>query len=89
MTLLLLFRLAVLAAETAFTGIELLYQCTHCNIVCSGQADLFACGSAAYGTYVVFGTDIKCKVGDEVIWNPKKEVKVLVCLTWGFQLLSL
>lgn len=45
--------------------------------------------AAAYGTYVVFGTDIKCKVNDEVIWDPAKEVTVLVCLTWGFQVVSL
>ncbi len=45
--------------------------------------------NAAYGTYVVFGTNVRCKVAEEVIWDPKKEVKVLVCLTWGFQVLLL
>ena len=50
---------------------------------------LTATVAAAYGTYVVFGTDIKCKVNDEVIWDPAKEVTVLVCLTWGFQVVSL
>ena len=44
---------------------------------------------AAYGTYVVFGTNPKCKVAEEIIWDPRKEVKVLVCLTWGFQLVVL
>ncbi len=43
----------------------------------------------AYGTYVVFGTHVRCKVDEEVIWDPKKEVKVLVCLTWGFQVIVL
>ncbi|KAL0037858.1 hypothetical protein WJX79_002263 [Trebouxia sp. C0005] len=43
----------------------------------------------AYGTYVVFGTHVRCKVDEEIIWDPKKEVKVLVCLTWGFQLIVL
>ena len=43
----------------------------------------------AYGTYVVFGTHVRCKVAEEVIWDPKKEVKVLVCLTWGFQVIVL
>ena len=43
----------------------------------------------AYGTYVVFGTHVSCKVAEEVIWDPKKEVKVLVCLTWGFQVIVL
>ncbi|KAL3145874.1 hypothetical protein ABBQ38_015244 [Trebouxia sp. C0009 RCD-2024] len=43
----------------------------------------------AYGTYVVFGTHPKCKVEEEIIWDPRREVKVLVCLTWGFQLLVL
>jgi len=38
---------------------------------------------------VVFGTHVRCKVDEEVIWDPKKEVKVLVCLTWGFQVVVL
>lgn len=45
--------------------------------------------SVAYGTYVVFGTHVRCKEDEEIIWNPKSEVKVLVCLTWGFQLVLL
>ena len=44
---------------------------------------------AAYGTYVVFGTHVRCKEDAETIWDPKNEVKVLVCLTWGFQLVLL
>ena len=53
------------------------------------QLLLTALAAAAYGTYVVFGTDIKCKGNDDVIWDPAKEVTVLVCLTWGFQVVSL
>lgn len=55
------------------------------NVLCT-SAKMVA---AAYGTYVVFGTHPRCKVEQEIIWDPRKEVKVLVCLTWGFQLLVL
>ena len=48
-----------------------------------------ACCTAAYGTYVVFGTSPRCKAEEQVIWDPRKEVKVLVSLTWGFQLIVL
>lgn len=33
--------------------------------------------------------DVSCKVKEVVIWNPKKEVLVLVILTWVFQILIL
>ena len=45
--------------------------------------------AAAYGTYVVFGTHPRCKEEEQIIWDPRQEVKVLVCLTWGFQLIVL
>ncbi|KAK9823352.1 hypothetical protein WJX72_002122 [[Myrmecia] bisecta] len=44
---------------------------------------------SAYGTYVVFGTHVRCKIREDMYWNPKKEVKVLVILTWVFQVLVL
>ena len=46
-------------------------------------------GGAAFGTYVLVATDVSCKRKDVVIWNPKKEVLVLVILTWTFQILIL
>jgi hypothetical protein len=44
---------------------------------------------AAYGTYVLAATDLMCKRKEVVIWNPKREVLVLVILTWTFQILIL
>ena len=46
-------------------------------------------GGAAFGTYVLVATDVSCKRKEVVIWNPKKEVLVLVILTWTFQILIL
>lgn len=45
--------------------------------------------SAAFGTYVLAAVDVSCKVKEVVIFNPKKEVLILVILTWAFQLLIL
>ena len=42
---------------------------------------------SGYGTYVVFFTHPQCKVAEEVLWGPQAESIVLVCLSWGFQLL--
>jgi len=47
------------------------------------------CFFAAFGTYVLVAVDVSCKVKEVVIWNPKKEVLVLVILTWVFQLIIL
>ena len=33
--------------------------------------------------------DVSCKVQEVVIFNPKKEVLILVILTWIFQLIIL
>ena len=38
---------------------------------------------------MVFGTHVSCHDGETVIWNPKKEVMIMVILTWCFQLLIL
>lgn len=88
MTLFLLCRLANVIQETLITGEKL-------DNIPTAQDAKYAmymatcCTAAAYGTYVVFGTHPKCKVEEEIIWDPRREVKVLVCLTWGFQLLVL
>lgn len=45
---------------------------------------------AAFGTYVVFGTDVRCRIpATGLEWNPKKEVMILVLLTWGLEALTL
>ena len=44
---------------------------------------------AGYGTYVVFGTELKCRISETVIFNPKREVLILVVLTWFFQVFTL
>ena len=48
------------------------------------------CSCAAFGTWVVFGTDVRCRVPSTGLeWNPKKEVMILVLLTWGLEALTL
>ena len=48
---------------------------------------------AAFGTYVLAATDVECRVKElekeVVLFNPKKEVLVLVIITWVFQILTL
>jgi hypothetical protein len=34
---------------------------------------------------VLVATDVSCKVKEVVVWNPKREVLILVILTWVFQ----
>ena len=50
-------------------------------------------GCAAFGTYVLAATDVECRVKElekeVVLFNPKKEVLVLVIITWVFQILTL
>lgn len=43
---------------------------------------------AAYGTYVVFGTELHCRISKTVVLSPKKEIMILVILTWCFQVLT-
>jgi hypothetical protein len=38
---------------------------------------------------VLAAVDVSCKVQEVVIFNPKKEVLILVILTWIFQLIIL
>lgn len=85
MRLFLLCRLANVIQETVITGER--FDENKCTMLCT--LSIKACCTAAYGTYVVFGTSPRCKVEEEIIWDPRKEVKVLVCLTWGFQLVVL
>ncbi|KAK9827307.1 hypothetical protein WJX81_002709 [Elliptochloris bilobata] len=45
---------------------------------------------AAFGTWVAFGTDVRCRIPSTGLeWNPKKEVMILVLLTWGLEALTL
>lgn len=54
------------------------------------QTDRRPCFCAAFGTWVVFGTDVRCRVPSTGLeWNPKKEVMILVLLTWGLEALTL
>ena len=54
------------------------------------QADRRPRPDAAFGTWVVFGTDVRCRVPSTGLeWNPKKEVMILVLLTWGLEALTL
>eukprot|EP00891_Asterochloris_glomerata_P004386 jgi/Astpho2/4386/Aster-x0628 len=45
-----------------------------------------------YGTYVVFFTDVTCyslSNANDVVWNPKREARILVVLTWCFEVITL
>jgi len=44
--------------------------------------------SAAYGSYVVWGTRLRCRVSESVIFSPKKEIMILIILTWCFEVLT-
>ena len=96
MSLFLVCRLINLIMETVITGSQMRQIHALCcyfayAAVCSKLTNSFTLtsGCAAYGTYVVFGTHVQCKEDEEIIWDPKNEVKVLVCLTWCFQLVLL
>ena len=60
----------------------------HQRLDLASHAALHA-GGAAFGTYVLAATDVSCRRKEVVIWNPKKEVLVLVILTWTFQIIIL
>ncbi|BDA50748.1 probable Sn1-specific diacylglycerol lipase alpha at N-terminal half [Coccomyxa sp. Obi] len=63
-------------------SIQLLLKLRLANVFCEMLA-------SAFGTYVLVAVDVSCKVKEVIVWNPKKEVLVLVILTWVFQLLIL
>ena len=58
----------------------------HCAVVADRTC---AAVPAAFGTFVLAATDVVCKRNEQVIFNPKREVLVLVIITWVFQLLIL
>ncbi|EIE20387.1 alpha/beta-hydrolase [Coccomyxa subellipsoidea C-169] len=64
------------------SNIQLLLKLRLGNVVC----ELLA---SAFGTYVLLAVDVSCKVKEVVIFNPKKEVLILVILTWVFQIVIL
>ena len=48
---------------------------------------IFTC-SAAYGSYVVWGTKLRCRISETVVFSPKKEIMILIILTWVFEVFT-
>ena len=44
--------------------------------------------NAAYGSYVVWGTKLRCRISETVVFSPKKEIMILIILTWVFEVFT-